>query len=253
MRNIELVFALSACGLASLTAEVPAPATAPSPAPSPAKLLRHLEYGFVVSGQPPTDAFNAADGGADAADSSGKPVAPEGSKGTIFVDVLSVAPDDALVVRIAERAQGDAQPRQPSTCRVYGNTSVVCPSTPAPSQAERVLLGYLGRQFIDGAPWDASGHWQRSEQAKQFDVAENFTLMDAGDGKKVVVQEVKKTQLHTAGLETQTSDVTIHYDRAMEVPDSIRDDVATDGKGGTSHASYQFTLQADSFTKAPSP
>ncbi len=198
-----------------------------SPAPLAAKMLRHLEYSFNQS-------------------------APAGG-GTMSVDILSVDPDGGLVVRISERDRSDAAPRQAFTCKVYGNTTVVCPATATPSQAESVLLAFLGRQFIDAAPWDPQGHWQRSEQSQQADTQEDFTLMDAGDGKKVVVREVKKMQAHTGGAQSQTSEITINYDRAMEVPDTVRDDVATSGGNAASHASYQFTLQADSFAKPAPP
>ena len=167
----------------------------------------------------------------------------------MFVDILSVAPDGALVVRISELVQYEPRPRAAYTCSAYGNTGVICPSVPAPSQAEWVLLAYLGRQFVDGAPWDASGHWQRKESSAQFESEEDFTLVDAGDGKKVVVSEVKKTTLHNGGFASQTADITINYDRAREVPDVIRDDVVTAGGSEASHAHYVFTLTRDSFAK----
>jgi hypothetical protein len=170
----------------------------------------------------------------------------------MFVDVLSVAPDGALVVRISELVQNETHSRQAYTCNVYGNTSVFCPSTATPSAAEWILLSYLGRQFIDAAPWDAQGRWQRKEQAAGFNTEDDFTLVDAGDGKKVIVREIKTMELHDGPFDTQTSDITINYDRAMEVPTVIHADVATAGGDEAKSASYVFTLEKDSFVK-PKP
>jgi len=234
---------LSVCGVAGLTAQTPAPVS------SSVKPLRHLEYSFNVAVEG-LQSYKVTDTkGVQTVNNAGNAVPPEGGNGTMFVDILSVAPDGALVVRISELVQSEPRPRAAYTCNVYGSTSVFCPSAATPSAAEWLLLSYLGRQFIDAAPWDAQGHWQRKEQSDEFNIEEDFTLVDAGDGKKVVVREIKTTQLHNGGFDNQTSDITINYDRAMEVPDIIRADVATSGGNEASSASYVFTLVHDSFAK----
>ncbi len=248
MRRFGIALGLSLCAFYALAAQTNAQPA--SPAPASAKPLRHLEYSFSVSTLGlENPEFNGVDGGVETATGPGSSYTSNGGNGRMFVDVLSVASDGSLVVRISELVQNEPRPRGVYTCNVYGNTSVVCPSTPAPSQAEWVLLSYLGRQFIDGAPWDASGHWQRKESSNAFETEEDFTLVDAGNGKKVIVREVKQTKLHDGGFGSQKSDVAIHYDRALEVPDVIRDDVETTGDGEGSHATYTFTLTRDSFAK----
>ncbi|HLY00876.1 MAG TPA: hypothetical protein VKR56_00105 [Candidatus Cybelea sp.] len=243
MRTLGIVLLLSVCGVVGLTAQTPAPVS------SSGKPLRHLEYSFNVSVEGLQNYTIKGANGVQTVDKAGNVVAPEGGSGTLFADILSVAPDGALVVRISELVQGEPRPRAAYTCNVYGNTSVFCPSAATPGAAEWLLLSYLGRQFIDAAPWDAQGHWQRKEQSAEFNIEEDFTLVDAGDGKKVVVREIKTTQLHNGGFDNQTSDITINYDRAMEVPDIIRADVATAGGTEASSASYVFTLTHDSFAK----
>jgi hypothetical protein len=211
-----------------------------------------LEYAFSVGVQGLQNYALKGGTGVQTVDKAGNVATPEGGSGTMYVDVLSVAPDGALVVRISEMAVGDARPRQAFICNVYGNTSVLCPSMPSPSAAEWVLLAYLGRQFVDGAPWNAQGRWQRQEQSDQFETQEDFTLVDASKV-KAVVHEVKKMVLHNGGFDNQTSDVTITYDRALEVPDVIHDDVQTTGGDEASHANYIFTLKQDSYAKSPRP
>lgn len=111
------------------------------------------------------------------------------------------------------------------------------------------MLGYLGRRFIDDAPWDAQGHWQRTVQTPQYSLQENFTLVDAKNDRDIVVHESKTMKLSDINLEQQTSDVTIDYDRTLEVPDVVRDDVSASSDVEGSHASYLFTLARDSYAK----
>lgn len=232
------------CGLATLTAQTPAPS------PSPVEPLRHLEYSFSVAVEGLQGYRFAAQGaGLQTVDRFGNVADPEGGSGTMLVDVMSIAQDGALVVRIAELVRGDPRPRQTFTCAVYGDTTVVCNSTPSPSEAEWVLLGYLGRQFIDSAPWDAQGRWQRTVHASQYTAQENFTLVNAKNDRNIVVHEGKTMKLSDINLEQQTSEVTIDYDRTMEVPDVIRDEVSASSDIEGSHASYLFTLVRDSYAK----
>jgi hypothetical protein len=228
-------------------------AQAPAPRADASKPLRHLEYGFTISEQGMNEYdFNTLNAGAQAgAHAVGNPQS-DGGSGTMLVDVLSVASDGALVVRISERAQNEPRARQAYTCRVYGNTSVLCPSAPAPSPAQWVLLSYLGRQFIDAAPWDVHGHWQRTQRSDEFTLQEDFTIFGDVNAKNVAVREVRKMQPHNGGLGDQTSDVTIEYDRTLEVPDSVHDDVVTTGDNGTQQigsATYDFRILRDSFAK----
>ena len=150
--NARLRCALLLCGLAALSAQTPAPlpALSPGPTPTPGKPLRQLEYTFSVGVQGLQNyAVEPGGSGVQTVDKGGHVATPEGGSGTMYVNVLSVAPDGALVVRIAELVQGDPRPRQAFTCSVYGNTSVLCPSMPSPSEAEWVLLSYLGREFVE--------------------------------------------------------------------------------------------------------
>jgi len=165
------------------------------------------------------------------------------------VDVLSIASDGALVVRISESVYLEARARQPYTCTVYGNTAVTCRSVPAPSEAEWVLLSYLGREFVEAAPWDAQHHWQRKADTEQYSLQEDFTISDTGDGKHVTIHEAKKTEIHDGRFGTRAEDLSITYDRSMEVPDAVHDDLVTTGGSGSGHSSFDFQLSKDSFVK----
>ncbi|MGA7356104.1 MAG: hypothetical protein WA431_08020 [Candidatus Cybelea sp.] len=174
----------------------------------------------------------------------------DGGQGTMQVDVLSVTADGALLVRISEKVDSEPQPRQAYTCTVYGDTTVTCPSAPAPSQAEWLLLSYLGRRFVDGAPWDAKGHWQRTETIAQFTLHEDFTKSNDSDPKHIVVHESKVFDMSNGGLSVRRENVRITYDRSMEAPTAIHDDLVSTGDSGSSgHATFDFSLKSDSFAK----
>ncbi|MFY9740209.1 MAG: hypothetical protein WAK11_14335 [Candidatus Cybelea sp.] len=247
--RIQSVACLCILVFAGLTGQTPPPAAAPS-APPAAAPLRHLEYTFVVDHQGMSERhFNGIGNGVQTSNGVRGISSSNGGHGTMDVDVLSIAADGALVVRISESVYLEARPRQPYTCTVYGDTAVTCPSVPAPSEAEWVLLSYLGRQFVEAAPWDAQHHWQRKAETAQYSLQEDFTLSDTGDGKRVLIHETKKTEIHDGGFSTRSEDLSITYDRSMEVPDAIEDELVSSGGGGSGHSSFDFQLSKDSFVK----
>jgi hypothetical protein len=217
--------------------------------PPPSMPLRHLQYAFTVDTEGVGEQhFNGIVSGSSGVGSS---VSSTGGRGTMDVSVVSVATDGSLVVKISEAVENEPRPRDSYSCDVYGNTTVICPPAPAPSDAEWVLLGYLGRQFVDAAPWEHN-HWQRSEKTEQFSLLEDFSLSDSVNARRTVIHEKKRTEIHNGGYDNRTDDVTITYDRTMEVPTAVHDDVTTTGAGGSEHAAYDFRLIGDSFA-TPTP
>jgi hypothetical protein len=247
-RCVRSVIALAFCVVAfgGLTAQTPAPA------PSASKPLRHLEYKFTDDFEGVSEYhFNGIGNGIQTSSGVGDVSSSIGGRGTMSVDILSVTPDGALVVKISESVENEPHPRGSYTCTVYGSTAVLCPSVPAPSDAEWVLLSYLGRQFVAGAPWDAQRHWQRKQDTPRYLLVEDFTLTDATNDKQTLIREKKKMSLHNGGFGSQTEDVAITYDQTMEVPTVVHDEVQSVGTAGSGHGTYDFHLTSDSFAKAP--
>jgi hypothetical protein len=237
--------AVLALALTSLTAQTPASA------PSSGAPLRHLEYAFSVDEEGVSEYhYNGIGNGVETGAGVGGGANSNGGRGTMYVDVLSVAADGALVVKIWELVQDQARPGQAYTCTVYGNTVVLCPSVPAPSTAQWVLLSYLGRRFVDGAPWDAAHHWQRKEDNQQYTMLEDFTMGDAGNPNLALITEKRKMTLHNGEFGTRQDEVRIVYDRSMEVPDVVHDEMQSVSPGGSGHAAFDFQLTSDSFSKA---
>ncbi|MGA8326044.1 MAG: hypothetical protein WB757_08190 [Candidatus Cybelea sp.] len=238
--------------LAVLSLVFPALLGAASPGPaasaSPGAPLRQLTYAFSVHKEGMAGPeYSGAD--STVANSPGDSTT-DGGQGTMQADVLSVTADGALLVRISEKVDSEPQARQAYTCTVYGDTTVTCPSAPAPSQAEWLLLSYLGRRFVDGAPWDAHGHWQQTQTIAKFTLHEDFTKSGDRDPKHVVVHESKVFEMSNGGFSSQREDIRITYDRSMEVPTAIHDDlVSTGDPGSTGHATFDFSLKNDSFAK----
>ncbi len=240
--------ALALCGIAFLTAQSPAPVATPG---APAKPLRHLEFAFSADYEGVGQSHYSGGGGTNPIGGTASSSFSGGRVGTISVDVLSIAPDGGLLVEISEWIRYQPRPRQTYRCTVYGNTTVVCPQTVSPSDAEWALLQFLGRQFVDAAPWDADRHWQFKDSPPGSDQVADFTMSDSGDGKTVVVKEVKKIVVHNGSSETITDRTDITYDRSMEVPVAVRVDRVANGRAGTEQSTFNFTLTADSFAKRP--
>jgi hypothetical protein len=223
-----------------------------TPSPSPNATLRRVQYAFTVDAQGLAEQhFNGLTSSTQNSSGVGSAVLSEGGRGTMDVTVVSVAPDGALAVRISEAVEKEPRPRDAYSCTVYGNTTVICPPAPAPSDAEWVLLSYMGRQFVEAASWD-HGRWQRTEKTAQFSLAEDFTLGDSTNPRHTVIHEKKNMQVHNGGYDSRTDDVIITYDRVMEIPSAIHDDVTTAGPSGSEHDAYDFRLIGDSFA-TPTP
>jgi hypothetical protein len=256
MRTLSIASLLAVLSAFALTAQTPAPGAVSAPAPgavsAPAlatgKPLRHLVFTFSVdTGGVAESHYNGIGNGVETSSGVGASSLSEGGHGTMTVDVFSITADGALNVQISEFVQNEPRPRQTYACTVYGNTAVVCPSVPAPSEAEWVLLSYLGRSFVDAAPWDANHHWQRKENGNGYVLVEDFTMTGPSDAKSVPVHETKKIEIHNAGFDTRTEEVNISYNRAMEVPDSIHDELQEVAPSGSRHTVFDFTLSDDSF------
>ncbi len=197
--------------------------------------------------------FNGIGGGIVTSSGVGGVSSNIGGRGTMYVDILSIAPDGSLNVRISEWVKEEPRARAAYTCAVYGSTAVVCPSVPAPSEAEWVLLSYLGRRFVDGAPWDARNHWQRKNDTARYLMVEDFTIVDGSDPKHTLIRETKRTETHNGGFGTRTEDIDIAYDRSLEVPDAVHDVAQSASGSGSGNAVFDFKLTADSFARGAAP
>ena len=242
--------------LVTLTAQTPSPQPAASSVGAP---IRHLEYAYTID----SNGFNERQYNAARGLKSGVAVSPRqgGQQGTMYVDVTSIAPQGALVIAVHKWPKWQPRPQQTYTCTVYGNTQVTCPINPAttvtnecwvaiPPYSECILLGYLGRRFIEGAPWDANHHWQRKETTDLYDLTEDFTMGDPA-GTSTVVNEHETLEIHDPHSNTkQTDDVTIAYDTSKEVPRTIHDSSQWTDRSGSGSAVYDYTLTADSFAPA---
>jgi hypothetical protein len=229
-------------------------------------LPRHMEYAFTVSSQGQQEQQYSAEG-----DTEGAFVTPEsqalntggngmagmtssdGGTGTMVVDVLSVTPDGALIVKIYENVDGEPRPRSPYTCTVYGNTTVSCPSAASPSQAEWILLSFLGRRFVDGAPWDSSNRWSRTQDTPQYKLTQQFSKTTTPDVSVVKIVENKKMSMHNTGYSNQTQDSTVMYNVALEIPVSVNGEITTQSGSDSAHETVSLHLKSDSWAPDAAP
>jgi hypothetical protein len=228
-------------------------------------LPRHLEYAFTVSEQGQQESQYSAMGSADqqyniregSGLGSGTGVAgavmSNGGTGTIMVDVLSVTADQALLVKISENVDNEPRGRSSYICTVYGNTTVSCPDVASPSQAEWVLLSFLGRRFVDGAPWDSNGRWSRTQETPQYTMTQQFTKTTTSDNAVVNIVENKKMSLHNGGYSSQTQDSNVAYNVALEVPVSVKGEITTQSGSDSRHMTVTLHLKNDSWGATATP
>jgi hypothetical protein len=228
-------------------------------------LPRHLEYAFTVSEQGQQEQQFSAMGSQDQAynmpesqglsthSGMGGSTTSDGGTGTMMVDVLSVTADQALLVKISENVDGEPRPRASYTCTVYGNTTVSCPDVASPSQAEWVLLSFLGRRFVDGAPWDANGRWSRTEDTPQFQMTEQFSKLSTSNDALVNIVENKKMSLHNGGYSSRTENSQIGYNVVLEVPTSVQTEISTASASDSEHETVALRLKSDSWGPIATP
>jgi hypothetical protein len=173
-----------------------------------------------------------------------------GRRGTILVDIMRVNSDGSLAIAFEEHLTmpPDTHTHNAFQCNVYGNTAMTCPDYMVPSDEESVIVRYLGRQFVDGAPWDAKMHWNRNERVDTFTTTDDFSISGDADKNPVTVVEHKKTVFHRSGFATSNEDVTIVYDRTIEAPRSVNADVQSTSSGESDHSTFTYTLTADTFS-----
>jgi hypothetical protein len=58
-------------------------------------------------------------------------------------------------------------------------------------------------------------------------------------------------QLHNRGFTNRTDEVQITYDRSMQVPYAVRDDIQMAEEQGSAHGIFTFKLLSDSLAKSP--
>ncbi len=80
-------------------------------------------------------------------------------------------------------------------------------------------------------------------------MVEDFTMGDAGNPNLALITEKKKMDLHNGGFGSRTDEVRIMYDRLMEIPDTVHDEMQEAEASGSAHASFDFQLSSDSFAK----
>ena len=119
------------------------------------------------------------------------------------VDVLAVAPDGALVVRISEWVDGDPRARQAYTCTVYGIRGCSVRRCRLPSQAEWVCSRTSGVSSWMRLHGTRSTIGSGAKETPQYSLVEDFTMGDDSDAKKMVINEDKKMKLHNGGVGTR--------------------------------------------------
>lgn len=227
--------------LAAVVAQAAAPA-----APVLDHPLRHLEYTYTVDyqrlGNGTTDAIGTGGSGMVALSGSG------GRQGRLFADVMAVAKDGGLVVRVQEWQEAAPRPEQSYECAVYGDTRVICPPNLEVTDVENVLMADLGRGFFDPADVGAGGKWQRTYSNATVNVTSDFALDGSPASNPVKIVEHTEIKSVNGAFRNWHEDAKIVYDATLSVPASLHDVAVQAARGNAGmQTTVDLTLQKDSF------
>lgn len=242
-------FVLCSALLFILSGQTPAP----QGSLSLAKPLRHLEYAFQVEYVTNGEGHGSGmSGGGEGGVGSGvnTMLASGGRRGTIDIDVTGIASDGALIIAVNEMLQYAPRPNERFTCTVYGDGHVMCPTADGPlSDAENLVLSFLGRGFIDPGLTAANNHWQRNYEGKEVTVVTDYTVTDVDRGDRVTVVKHSKITSRTRTVGNSVEDGRVVYDRALSIPDTVHDTVYETEGSGSLLSTFDLTLTMDSFAK----
>lgn len=207
-------------------------------APTP-KPLRHMEFSFHFSGTGETISHYSGIGTTDPGVAT--MFTTGGYDGKITVDVMSLGPNDSLVLNIRQDVplahSVDVPPAQLMT---YPTGQVdLPPDSIALSEPELNLARFLGRKFINGDYLDEKNHWHIDMKPPGgVTVATDFTINKNTDG----ILDITEEQKVVAQMTTTRTKGRISYDMNRTVPLSIHEEKIGDGLD----LRLDYTLTADS-------
>jgi hypothetical protein len=164
-------------------------------------------------------------------------------KGTIKVDIVSLQPDQGLVVSISEQGENTRR-APPATCVAYGDTRVICDPSKTVYPEEYTLLRFLGPNFVDPSQFDANKHWSVSQHGSMVAVKADYRVTGSDNG-TMEISEARKITPNAGGSLTTDIQSKIGYDVENSVPASIDEYVTQrqdNGVSGTTTTIYQTTL-----------
>ncbi|MBV8636485.1 MAG: hypothetical protein JO322_00230 [Candidatus Eremiobacteraeota bacterium] len=168
-----------------------------------------------------------------------------GGTGTVRVDVVKATPDDGLLVDVTQNIDRELHPLQTLRCAIYGRTEdVVCDQNIGATSTETVLLTYFGRYFYEPSRVDSSGHWHTSPviHDKGVQIDNDFTVTKKdGDLLTMHIDRIEK-----GGGYVATTQGSLVYDTAYEVPDYIKVAASTQRSGEQGDMNVELKLLSDS-------
>ncbi|HKU67185.1 MAG TPA: hypothetical protein VJP85_05350 [Candidatus Baltobacteraceae bacterium] len=212
-----------------------------------APALRHLVYNYTSNVRSDSEFHYGGIG--TGAPGVGTSWSAGTDKGTITVDVVAVANDGGLVIRISEKSSTDrARFVDPVMCAVYGNTHVECSANSSIDPEMYQLLRILGRNFVDTGNLDQKNHWQLQTGGKRgLKETTDFTIVSNQNGLARITENIEVRDQDAASGNEHTEG-TIVYDTAMSVPKSLHEETMLHpSTSQTVERTIDVQLQTDSF------
>ena len=171
-------------------------------------------------------------------------LATGGYDGKISVDVLSLGPNDTLVLSILQDVPlYHSLDAAPSQVLAYPTGQVdIPPGTVQLRPPELNLARFLGRKFINGDYLDEKNHWRIDMTLPgNTAVATDFTITKNTNG----ILDITEAQTVTTGMDKTHTAGRLTYDMNRAVPISLHED-PLGTLGNAVHDIYDYTLTADS-------
>jgi len=235
---------------ASALSTVPAFAVETSSAP-----LRHLVYAFTYNVGTTDSVHSSGIGGDGPASGVSDYRGGTEDKGTLTVDVMQVANDGGIVLKISEKAR-DARTADPALCAVYGVTgAVICDPNAKVNDEEMALLRVLGRNFVDPTEFDANRHWKRGQSGGAVNETADYTAGTVDSSGIMPITMLRVTEVTGAQGYKETTNGTISYNLALSVPTRLTQDaiIRQEQGMGNSHrqeTKVEISLVSDSMATA---
>jgi len=143
--------------------------------------------------------------------------ASENRRGTLAIEILREEADGGLVLRVSEPPAANAADTAPLgvTCVTFGDTTLVCDPKRTLSPEAAVLLGYLGKNFVDASRLDASGHWH-VDTAGSYGASADFTIVRRNAGTVAITERAVSRQVGPADKTDVTASIV--YDIVRSLP-----------------------------------
>ena len=154
---------------------------------------------------------------------------PQSERGSVAIRVVREEADGGLVFAVTDAPPGAAAKQDPVTCVAFGDTTVVCDPAHPVGPEVTVLLGLLGKGFVDASRLDSARHWHVDLQNVEHS-AMDYTIV----GSMGNLLEIRATGVRAVPGVSKKATVaaTIEYDTLRSIPIAVDESTQQESRRG---------------------